>query len=266
MAETMVGGTGASRLALYVPRLGFWLAVLSVVLLALAPIGWRAGLWHFRTAFWYLMEPAAFIGAGAFVISLVALFWWGSASAGGRAMTVLGIIGGAILVYYPVQFYAKIFPLPILNTTPLPRIHDITTDATNPPQFAATLKAREAEKGNATAYGGADLAKQQLAGYPDIAPLKTSLAPAEAFKRALEAAQGMSGWTIVKSDAQAGTIEGSQRTLFMGFTDDFVIRVTADGGGSRIDMRSESRQGISDFGVNANRIRSYLSALKPKLG
>jgi uncharacterized protein (DUF1499 family) len=52
----------------------------------------------------------------------------------------------------------------------------------------------------------------------------------------------------------------------MGFTDDFVIRVTADGAGSRVDMRSESRQGVSDFGVNAKRIRAYLSALKQALG
>jgi uncharacterized protein (DUF1499 family) len=52
----------------------------------------------------------------------------------------------------------------------------------------------------------------------------------------------------------------------MGFTDDFVIRVSPDSTGSRIDMRSESRQGISDFGVNAKRIRAYMEALKPKLG
>jgi len=76
----------------------------------------------------------------------------------------------------------------------------------------------------------------------------------------------MSGWTIVKSDPAAGTIEGSQRSVFMGFTDDFVVRVSADGAGSRIDMRSESRQGNSDFGVNAARIRAYLAALKPDLG
>jgi uncharacterized protein (DUF1499 family) len=31
-------------------------------------------------------------------------------------------------------------------------------------------------------------------------------------------------------------------------------------------MRSESRQGRSDFGVNAKRVRSYMAALKAKLG
>jgi uncharacterized protein (DUF1499 family) len=257
---------GASAFARYVPRLGFWLAVLSAVLLALAPIGWRLGLWHFRTSFWYVMQPAAYIGAAGFVVSLIALFRWGGTTGGARAMTLLGIVGGAILVYYPVQFYAKIAPLPLLRNTPLPRIHDITTDPANPPVFAATLAARAAENGNSTAYGGPDLARQQQAAYPDIAPLRTALPPAEAFQRALAAAEAMSGWTIVRSDPASGMIEGSERTLFMGFTDDFIIRIGADGAGSRIDMRSESRQGVSDFGVNAGRIRRYLAALKPSLG
>lgn len=257
---------GAGRLGRHLSLLGFLLAALAVLLLALAPIGWRAGLWHFRTSFWYLMEPAAVLGAAALLVSLPALFWWSGMSGGARLLALLGLIGGAVLVYYPLQFYAKIYSLPLIHNTPLPRIHDITTDAANPPVFAATLAARAAEHGNAAAYAGAELARQQQAAYPDVAPLRTALPPAEAFKRALAAAAGMSGWTIVRSDPAAGTIEGSQRTLFMGFTDDFVVRISADGVGSRIDMRSESRQGQSDFGVNAGRIRAYLAALKPRLG
>ena len=49
------------------------------------------------------------------------------------------------------------------------------------------------------------------------------------------------------------------------FTDDVVIRVARHGGGSRIDVRSLSRQGQGDFGVNAARVRAYLAALKPRL-
>jgi uncharacterized protein (DUF1499 family) len=50
------------------------------------------------------------------------------------------------------------------------------------------------------------------------------------------------------------------------FVDDIVIRVTADGSGSRVDMRSLSRQGRSDFGVNAARIRAYMGELKKRIG
>lgn len=264
MADTTMS-LGASRAGFYLARLGLALAVLSVVLLALAPIGWRAGLWHYGKSFWYLMEPAAFIAGGALVVSVVALFFWAGMGGGSRAIAIAGVIAGAVLVYWPVQFYAKIYPLPILGTTPLPRIHDITTDTENPPAFsAAILAARAAEKGSTTDYDPKAGALQKQ-GYADIAPVKTALPPAEAYKRARAAAQSMSGWRIVTDDPAAGRIEASQSTRFMGFTDDIAIRVAPDGSGSRIDIRSESRQGISDFGVNANRIRSYIGALRQQL-
>ena len=43
-------------------------------------------------------------------------------------------------------------------------------------------------------------------------------------------------------------------------------RVVGDEAGSRIDMRSTSRQGRSDYGVNAARIRVYMSALRKRIG
>jgi uncharacterized protein (DUF1499 family) len=49
--------------------------------------------------------------------------------------------------------------------------------------------------------------------------------------------------------------------LFFRFKDDVVVRVRADParpGGSIVDMRSISRVGGSDVGVNAARIRSFL--------
>jgi uncharacterized protein (DUF1499 family)/energy-converting hydrogenase Eha subunit A len=256
---------GQSRLARFLPWLGFAFAVIAGVLLALVPLGWRLGLWSFDTSFRDFMAPVPFVAAGAFVLSLVALGWWRAMSGRARLGAFLGLVGGALLVYYPLQLYAKVAPLPFLHNTPLPYIHDITTDPQNPPAFSATLAARAAEHGDTATYGGAALYKRQQAGYPDIAPLETALAPAEAFKHALALAETMPRWTIVKSDPQAGTIEGSARSMFMGFTDDFVIRVSPNGSGSRIDMRSESRQGRSDLGVNAGRIRAYFAALKPQL-
>jgi Protein of unknown function (DUF1499) len=38
-------------------------------------------------------------------------------------------------------------------------------------------------------------------------------------------------------------------------TDNVVVRIAADGAGARIDMRSVSRLGRSDFGVNARRVQ-----------
>jgi uncharacterized protein (DUF1499 family) len=258
MTDMTVSGAGASRLAFYLPRLGFGLAVLAVILLALAPVGWRTGMWHFRTSFWYFMQPAAYLGIAAGVISLVALFWWPSMGNSARIMALIGLAIGAAIAYVPWSYYHTLGVVP--------RIHDITTDTANPPNFSpAVLSARAAEKGNSTDYDQ-KVGALQKQGYPDLAPLRTQLPPDQAFARALAAAQAMPGWTIVTNDAASGRIEAYQRTTFMGFTDDIVIRVAADGTGSRIDVRSESRQGQSDFGVNAKRIRAYAEALRSKLG
>src|SRR5205085_11855885 len=117
---------------------------------------------------------------------------------------------GAVLAYVPWN-YSQI-------SQQLPRIHDISTDTDNPPTFSAVMKAREAEQGNSVAYE-ADVAKQQKQAYPDIAPVTTALAPADALKRALDAATAQ-GWTIAASDPAQGRIEASQSTFWFGFTDD----------------------------------------------
>ena len=91
-------------------------------------------------------------------------------------------------------------------------------------------------------------------------------APAQAFALALATARAKPGWTITASDPQAGRIEASQASFWFGFVDDVVIRVEADGAGSRIDMRSLSRQGVGDLGVNARRVRAYLAALRRAAG
>jgi uncharacterized protein (DUF1499 family) len=40
------------------------------------------------------------------------------------------------------------------------------------------------------------------------------------------------------------------------------VRITADGAGSRVDVRSKSRVGKGDIGTNAKRIRAYLQRLR----
>src|SRR5690349_8844141 len=101
--------------------LGLCLAFLALLLLAISPIGWRAGWWHFRFAFTWLMSSSGVIAAAAVAVSLLALLLgWSELGAGSRAMAAAGLILGAALVYVPWQY----------NRTrgTVPRIHDITTD------------------------------------------------------------------------------------------------------------------------------------------
>jgi uncharacterized protein (DUF1499 family) len=234
------------------------LATLALLLLALAPVGWRAGWWHFRFAFTWLMTASGVTAAAAVILSLaVLLLGWPGLSAGGSAMAATSLVLGAVLVYVP-WYYDRL-------RKKVPRIHDITTDVENPPEFTAVLPARSAENAATAIYAGPELARLQKSYYPDVAPLDIALSAAKAFDLALSVASSMPGWHSVSGDPASGRIEASQTSRWFRFTDDVVIRVTAHGSGSRVDMRSLSRQGRSDFGVNAARIRRYMAALRRRL-
>ena len=69
------------------------------------------------------------------------------------------------------------------------------------------------------------------------------------------------GWEVVDADAGRGVIEATATTLWFGFKDDVVIRITPTATGSRVDVRSVSRIGKSDVGANAARIRNYFAKL-----
>jgi uncharacterized protein (DUF1499 family) len=246
-------GIGRSPLR-HLPVLAALLAAAAVVLLALGPIGWRVGWWHFRFAFQTLMPWAGYCGIAALAVSALALLFGSSRIEWrGVAVAIVAFAVGLLIAYVPWHYDR------IRQT--VPPIHDITTDPDNPPAFAAVVAARTADGGNPVAYEGAKLADQQRQAYPDIAPANLALLRDVAFNRALDAAQRM-GWTIVAADNTAGRIEASDRSRWFGFTDDIVIRITPSGTGSRVDVRSSSRLGRSDFGVNAARIRTYLGALR----
>ena len=237
------------------PLVALLLAIAAAALLAVGPLGWRFGWWHFRFAFFSLMPWAAYCGLAAMAIAGLALLF-GRRSIAGRqiAIGILAFLIGAAIAYVPWEYSEMRGMVP----------NDITTDLQNPPAYVAVLALRRAANvPNAGEYKGAKTVEQQRRSYPDIAPVTLALPPAEAFARALEAARRM-GWTIVETDPGAGRIEASDRTRWFGFTDDIVVRVAAADGGSRIDVRSSSRIGTGDFGTNAARVRRYIAALRER--
>lgn len=145
-----------------------------------------------------------------------------------------------------------------------PRIHDLTTDTENPPQFVAILPLR-ADAPNPAAYGGPEIARQQRQAYPDLGPLRLESPPAEVFASALAVAKDM-GWDMVAEVPSEGRIEATATTFWFGFEDDVVVRIAPQEGGTRVDLRSVSRVGVGDLGVNAQRIRAFLAKLKEAVG
>lgn len=140
----------------------------------------------------------------------------------------------------------------------LPRIHDVSTDIDNPPRYVAVLPLREGAR-NSTEYT-ATVAAQQRQGYPDIAPVMLEVTVSQAFQRAERVARSM-GWDIVAAEPGELRIEATATSFLFGFKDDIVIRVQAQSNGSRVDLRSLSRVGGGDFGVNASRVRSFTQKL-----
>ncbi len=252
MTTLTISSGARSRIFTSAPTVGLLLAAIAVVLLVLAPLGYRAGWWNYRISLLYLMPYAGYFGVAAAVISAAALvFGFRTLSRGGVIMAGLGLVIGLAFAYVPWSWNH-------MRGT-IPPIHDITTDTANPPQFVAVLPLREAEKANPVTYDP-KVGQLQKQGYPDIAPVTLPLPPDQAFKKALDTANSRH-WTIVATDPAAGRIEATERSRWMGFPDDIVIRVQPADAGSRIDIRSVSRNGRSDFGVNAKRIRGYIAAL-----
>ncbi len=227
------------------------LALVSVLVLLASGLGNRWGLWDYRTAFG-LFGWAAWGGLAGAALSLAGIVWTVLRhSRRGVVYAVAGLLGGAIAFGAPWQMRQR--------AKEVPPIHDITTDTGNPPRFVAAAALRKGAP-NGVEYAGETTAIQQKRAYADIVPLALGLAPPDAFARCLQAARAL-GWEIDAAVPEEGRIEATDTTLFFGFKDDIVVRVTPSGAGSRVDVRSASRVGRSDLGTNAKRVRAFLRAV-----
>ena len=142
-----------------------------------------------------------------------------------------------------------------------PPIHDISTDTVNPPVFVDILPLR-ANAPNPPEYAGEKVAEQQRAAYPEIGTLELGSSPAEALALAQGAARAME-WELVAVAPEEGRLEAVDTTSWFGFKDDIVVRIEPAGDGSRVDVRSKSRLGMSDIGTNARRIRAFMAHMQP---
>ncbi len=207
------------------------LATLAMLSIAISGPGTRGRWFHFRVGL-ALFALSGLLGAAAAVTGVLA---W-------RDGTMLGALAALVGVVVMIGPFAG-----ILAARGKPMIHDITTDLEDPPRFAVLLVAPfEARVGEI-----------QRKAYPDVKPLLLDAAPSDAFARARAAAEAR-GWEIASVRPEEGVLEATDTTGWFGFKDDIAIRVRRASTGSRIDVRSTSRVGKSDVGMNAKRIQEYL--------
>ena len=189
----------------------------------------------------YAFGLGLLLGLIALIAGLVGLYTTRSSSGlGGRRRALIGLGIGLGFV------------LAVLSTrsADFPPINDITTDIDEPPEF----------RNRQLSYPGESFSVAQKEAYPDLTPIHVEAAPPAAFDQAVGAAESL-GWDITHWDQSGGILEATDTTAIFRFIDDVVVRVRADGAGSRIDMRSKSRDGRGDIGANAARIRAFRTAL-----
>ena len=227
------------------------LALLAGLAALAAGLGHRFGWWGFEAGF-AILRWAVYGGFGVAVISLyplglsIYLHAWRH-----LILAALALAMGAATLGVPLSYAqkARLFP----------PIHDITTDVENPPPFIAVLPLREGAA-NSADHGGDRVSAMQLKAYPDLGPVTYRLPPSQVFPRVVALAEEF-GWNIVSSLPEQGWLEATETSFWFGFTDDIVVRVGWRPEGSVVDIRSASREGVSDLGVNAARIQKFIDRL-----
>jgi uncharacterized protein (DUF1499 family) len=227
--------------------IGFLAALIGIGLFAASVISYRSGTW-FVAEVMNLAEWAVYASGVGCLLSLAGLVI--SRPGGGRRGLIISLLG--LLLSAPLLGMTARFDY---AAQAYPPINDITTDRKDPPVFW--------DMPNPIDYPGDATAELQQTFYPDLAPLTLTSSPEETYAHALDIVKSR-GWEIVADVPDEGRIEAVASSLIFGFKDEIVIRIQENGDGSLVDIRSRSRVGRIDRGVNAKRIRAFLKDLKQK--
>ena len=219
-------------------------ALILLILLPLSAIGSRFGLWEHMIGL--LLFSIAMLGC--LIIEIICALW---------------LLQKPTAQHKSALRQASIFALPPLvilaalmrGHTGGTMLHDISTDTVTPPQFSNAQQYR-GDDSNPLTYS-ADKAQAQDALYPNIESIRNTLSAEQNFRLSIELCKQL-GWEIYFQDKQTGYIEAFQATAWFGFIDDIVIR-NSEG---KIDLRSVSRIGESDFGANAKRVQDFSALAK----
>lgn len=243
-------------------KLALLLCIGAIAAALIAAVGTAQGLWGFRAglgALRYIFFAAA---AGA-LVALVALVL------ARRARRPRLVLANVVALLAALGFLAYL-GAKVRTARSVPPIHDISTNLDDMPQFSRLpVRADNLE-------GVPDMDKPELkaldpearwkaihrSAYGDLRTVTLPTSVEESIRRA-EALARERGWEIAVSDPAGGRLEATETSFFFRFKDDVVVRARpAPGGGSLVDVRSISRVGQSDVGVNAARVRALLADLQ----
>ena len=248
----------ASRLSVLAAILCFG----AVAAAAVGALGAGRGTWDFRVGF-KVLEYALYAGIAGIVIALVAIFFARRVRPKLVLLNILAILVAGVFVGYLGN--------QIRIARSVPRIHDVATNVDDYPRFYR-LTVRDDNLESVP-----DMGRREWAALPprerwkaihreyygDIAPIRVPWSVEETIVRARRLGEAR-GWDIVTFDPANGILEAVDTSRFFRFKDNIVVRARplSAGGGAIVDMRSISRVGVSDIGVNARRVRDFLADLR----
>ncbi|MDB5650329.1 MAG: hypothetical protein JWL62_1849 [Hyphomicrobiales bacterium] len=179
----------------------------------------------------------------------------------GTGIALMSIVLAALLLGFPAYLAAQALRLPVLN--------DVSTDLIDPPDFSRSSAALTARNGHVGGELPTEWREAQRRAYPDLQPIVLDLEVQDAWSLVLNAVSNMH-WKIVDRSPPGGRqglgrIDAVDVSMILGFPDDVAIRLRPLAGQTRIDIRSASRYGRHDFGVNASRIRKFSDELQAQL-
>lgn len=229
----------------------FYLSLLIAAVLLLSGYGYQWNFWDLGTGF-TIMRYSAYSAIGLTIIGVISI--WFLRTSGFRivSMLIISLIlmgtASATMLYWQQK------------ASGVPPIHDISTDLENPPEFVAMVRLR-ADAPNPPEYAGEETANTQRNSYPGIQPLFLDADLQDVMDQAVLLVLDRE-WNLVAINRNEGRIEATEKLAWFGFEDDVVLRFTESDQGTRVDMRSKSRVGRGDVGVNADRIETFLRDLE----
>ncbi|CAN5272458.1 hypothetical protein BH23BAC3_BH23BAC3_01890 [soil metagenome] len=234
-------------------KIVFYLSLIVTTVFILSGYGYQWGIWELGTGF-TLLRYGAYAAVALLAVQTIFFFFMKDSGIKVKAMVLVGFLLTLGVSATGAYWYYK--------AQSAPPIHDITTDLETPPEFVAMVRLRQ-DAPNPPEYAGEETAQTQREAYPDIQPLVVNLPKQEVIDEIVNLIANR-GWDMVSINREEGRVEATEKLAWFGFKDDVVLRITETNEGTRVDMRSKSRIGRGDIGVNADRIDRFLSDLEDK--
>ena len=243
-----------------IQRIFLILAVMLALLCALGALssglGARMGWWDFRLGFKILKWSVYTVGISTGLAVLAAVFAL-VARIGVKDFRYFLVLGIGLIVFGIPYLTAKEFKR-------LPTVADAATNIDDPPVFVELVPVREKTAANPLAYRRNDAAELQQQYFPDLTTLTLNKSQRTVIDDAVAVAKDM-GLHVAAYDYEDGRLEATDTTFWFGFKDDLVVRVRQQANDrSQVDIRSASRVGYLDGGVNAKRVQRFAELLSKK--